>query len=191
MKIMADVMASNFLERRPSVAKKGGPRNSSSHVPTMQPSLIINNQWMRQEYKAKKLQYLLWGKTWKEKFKISFYPGTTETMKGRILKAIEKQNQLGLIVTLRGYLGKGWKVRFTIQRKIGNQQKRCATVGLQRQYINFGYHWSMEAKIETRCFIMGKTTRFPNRNMMKKISSTKAEKEKHPGEMFIYYSEQR
>jgi hypothetical protein len=27
-------------------------------------------------------------------------------MKGRILKAIEQQNQLGLILTLRGYLGK-------------------------------------------------------------------------------------
>ena len=37
---------------------------------------------------------------------------------------------------------------------------------------------------------MGKTTRFPNRNMMKKLSGTKAEKGKHPGEMFIY-SEQR
>ena len=121
MKIKADVMASNFLERCPSVAK-GGPRNSSNHFPTMQPSLIINNQWMRQGYKVKKLQYLLWGKTWKERFKISFYPpGTTETMNGRILKAIEQQNQLGLFVTLRGYLGKGWRVRFTIQRKIGNQ----------------------------------------------------------------------
>ena len=36
-------MASNFLERCPSVAK-GGPRNNSSHFPTMQVSLIINNQ---------------------------------------------------------------------------------------------------------------------------------------------------
>ena len=43
MKIKADVMASNFLERCPSVAK-GGPRNNSSHFPTMQVSLIINNQ---------------------------------------------------------------------------------------------------------------------------------------------------
>ena len=45
----------------------------------------------------------------KEKFKINFDPGTSETMKGNILKAIEQQNQLGLILTLRGHLGKGWK----------------------------------------------------------------------------------
>ena len=31
-------------------------------------------------------------------------------MKGRVLKAIEQQNQLGLILTLRGFLAsKGWK----------------------------------------------------------------------------------
>ena len=44
MKIKADVMASNFLERCPSVVAKGGPRNSSSLFPKMQASLIINNQ---------------------------------------------------------------------------------------------------------------------------------------------------
>ena len=42
----------------------------------------------------------------KEKFKTNFDPGTSETMKGRILKAIEQQNKLGLILTLRGYFGK-------------------------------------------------------------------------------------
>ena len=37
----------------------------------------------------------------KEKLKIIFDPGTSEPMKGRILKAIEQQNQLGIILMLR------------------------------------------------------------------------------------------
>ena len=49
MNISADVMTS---KRCPSVAK-GGPRNSSSHFPTMQASLIINNQRMRQSIKLR------------------------------------------------------------------------------------------------------------------------------------------
>ena len=61
MKIIANVMALNFLERCPSVAK-GGPRNNSNHFPTIQASLVINNQHintltaerMRQRIKLRK-----------------------------------------------------------------------------------------------------------------------------------------
>ena len=256
MNMMADVITSNFLERCPSVAK-GGPRNSSNYFPTMQASLIINNQGihistaerMRQRIKLRKDTNYFGGKyngnskvtlvhwdnltkayknqkctkkifiarylhgwlptgvrrksmfqgnkncpmcgnretnehkkvqspkniykqetrlsamssraqqvqvgkcvsssAWlqyikhilsqrKEKFKINFDPGTSETMKGRVLKAIEQQNQLGLILTLRVILARDGKARFTIQRKISNQQKRSAALGLHRQYINFG-----------------------------------------------------
>ena len=109
-------------------------------------------------------------------------------MKGRVLKAIEQQNQLGLILTLRGFLAsKGWK-----SAVYHSEEDRQPAEAQGNSWAPAAIHQFWKVIIgawkndRNEVLHNGKTSRFPNRNRTKNLRSTTAEKRKYPGEMAVH-----